>query len=97
MEAISIEQQRTDHVFAGLEYHDAIDLANARMAVSLPEGGVTPQGSAYLATFAFRISPEAHGLSGLRVLLRDASSMLVDSAGRSMELLGTTAAPIPVP
>ena len=78
-----------------LRDHDAIDIANGRMAASMVTGGITPNGRAYLATFAFRVSPDLRGPSVLRVL-RGASIML-DAVGRKIDMRGDTDLSISVP
>jgi len=103
VDAMTIDQQRTDFIFRNvppggrgeLPYYTAVDRVGRRIAVALPQGGVTPTGEVYLGTVLLRREAGARGRFHVRH--RPEHTLLRDSGGQAIEVADTGGADIDLP
>ncbi|MCK4659006.1 MAG: hypothetical protein KAV82_05740 [Phycisphaerae bacterium] len=85
LESTSIDTERMDYVFAGLQDVHATYLARHRMASALMQGGIDSPSPEYLGTYSFRAAPDAEGAFLLQVR-DDADTFLRDSARQAITI-----------
>ena len=93
---VYIDLERKDHVFAGMESYHAVDVVGRRMVCLMAAGGVASEGPVYLGTFVLRATPDARGTFDVGLRTGD-GTILLDSAGRRLDILNAPEAPISVP
>ena len=85
LDDIIIDSGRKNYVFVGTESFNATDMRSSRVVNALPAGSVHSIDKSYLATFVYRVSPDARGNFLVSVRGGD-STVFLDSAGDALEV-----------
>jgi hypothetical protein len=79
VEALRIDENRTDYVFVDVDSIAAVDLAGKRLGATTLARGVTGEGPVYLGTFMLRASPDASGEFNLDLAVASGATLFRDS------------------